>query len=586
MRVISAEGKAGQSVKAVKDKFTAFKGEHVWAGLADDIDPGLLKLVDIIVDPPVSPTDTPFSKAKATADRLKNAYDLGMKVADLATAASAREALYDGIAGNVFDRILMAVPFIPALAALVELPAATSGAVFLGMFHTHQHPPSWVPPAPPVPLLSTGQIITGCGSVWIGGLPAATTGDIGYALGCGSLSPYFKIFTGSSSVKIGGKRAARIGDLVKYCQPSPPAKPGDPPVPKNRKEAFIATVKDKYIVKASKADDSRLAKWRNKTMTGRVAAFGAASTVLGWDKSQHDLQKARDVAKAKHDEAASKSDDPAAQAAAAAADAAVETQEATIAAQNEALAAGALTAGADLLRDSLDKLMGKDPGTPPPWGQIMIPASFKVVIGGIPMPESAFLAGKGRGMLKARGERKAKRAEHQRRLQRFEVAKSTIAARKGRKATTPQQKAADARAAVALMNKNDREQEYEEKVAARLKKSGKEELTDAEHLEIKTEMQAKEVATKEAMQQRTDAHQADLANAKNLIAQKRGVTPDKVSDQEAKDAVQIRKEAEDPELRPSIDRARAMRAAREAAEKEAKETATNRANEAVTKSPV
>ncbi|WP_394838293.1 PAAR domain-containing protein [Pendulispora rubella] len=584
--IVTAEGKTGQFVKTYKDKLTAAKAENPSWGLLDDIDPGIQKALDIIIDPPASPTDTGLDKTKKTVDRLKNAYDLGMKIADFVTQPSATFASYvDGIAGNAFDRLLMLNPISQAANSYFELPAATIGAVFIGQFHTHQHPPSWVPPAPPVPLFSLGQVVTGCPTVRIHGMPAATTDDIGYAIGCGSLSPFFKIFTGSSSVKIGGKRAARVGDLVKYCQPTPPVKPGDPPVPKNGTQAFIAVVKDKFFVKSSKGEDPKLAKWRNKWTTGPTALLGAASAAYAWDKSQRDLQKARDDAKAKHE--AAKGGDPTAQTAAASADAAVEAQQAAIAAENEARVGAGETLVMDVLRSSLDKLLGKDPGAPPPWGTIAIPTQMDVAIGGFPMPETAVLVGKARGFLTKRGARWAKAA-------RFEAAKAKIvAARGGREAQTSAEKRADARAALALM-KREQEAEAFAKKREELKTTSIYEKESDQRKQAFDEIKAKrtkeQAGKQEARDKRAAARQADIDNTKLLMAQDRGTTPDKVSDEQAVEAIRVRNETNDPTLKPVYDKERAREAvakqAREAAEKEAKETASKRASEAVTKTKV
>ncbi|WP_394848839.1 PAAR domain-containing protein [Pendulispora brunnea] len=581
--IISAEGKTGQTVKVWKDKLAAAKAENPSWGIIDDIDPGFSKALDVIIDPPVSPTDTPLDKTKKTVDRLKSAYDLGMKIADIATQTGKWwEGYVDGIAGNAIDRLLMLNPVAQFVGGLFQLPAANVGAVFIGMPHTHQHPPSWVPPAAPVPLFSIGQIATGCPTVRIYGMPAATTDDIGYAIGCGSLSPFFKIFTGSSSVKIGGKRAARAGDLVKYCQPSSPPKPGDPPVPKNGKEAFISVVKDKFLVKSSKGDDPKLVKWRNKWTTGPTAALGAASAAYEYDKSKKAVQKARDEAKAKH-EAAAKGD-LGAQSEAVAADEAVESQEAAIAAQNEARVGAAETLVMDILRGSLDKLLGKDPGTPPPWGQIAVPTQLSVTIGGFPMPETAVLVGMGRGFLTKRGARWAKAA-------RFKTAKAKIvAARGGREARTPAEKRADARAALALM-KREKEAEAFAKKREELKTTSiyanESDQRKQAFDDIKAKRTKEQADKKEARDKKAAARQTDIDNTKLLIAQDKGTTPDKVSDKQAVEAIRVRNETNDPTLKPAYDRERAREAvesqAREAAEKEAKETASKRAGEAVTK---
>jgi len=108
--------------------------------------------------------------------------------------------------------------------ALPSFPAATLGALYVGIPHSHAHPPSLIPPAPPVPLPSLGPVTLGtCISVLICGLPAARAGDIGIAPTCGGFYPVFEVFTGSSKVFIGGGRAARMLDLCKACQAPGPS---------------------------------------------------------------------------------------------------------------------------------------------------------------------------------------------------------------------------------------------------------------------------------------------------------------------------------------------------------------------------
>jgi uncharacterized Zn-binding protein involved in type VI secretion len=107
-------------------------------------------------------------------------------------------------------------------AMLPSLPAATLSMPYLGVPHTHTHPPSLIPPAPPVPLPSIGTILFGCHvKTLINSIPAARAGDLGIAPTCGGLFPYFEITTGSSNVFIGGMRAARMGDFCKVCIPTP-----------------------------------------------------------------------------------------------------------------------------------------------------------------------------------------------------------------------------------------------------------------------------------------------------------------------------------------------------------------------------
>jgi RHS repeat-associated protein len=109
----------------------------------------------------------------------------------------------------------------PIAALFPSMPAITLLGMHVGVPHAHTHPPSLVPPAPPVPLPSIGMLVgSGSIAVLIGGLPAARAGDIGISVTCGSLAPPFEVFTGSSNVFIGGARAARILDITKHCNPT------------------------------------------------------------------------------------------------------------------------------------------------------------------------------------------------------------------------------------------------------------------------------------------------------------------------------------------------------------------------------
>ncbi len=106
-------------------------------------------------------------------------------------------------------------------AALPDFPAAFLGSLYIGLPHAHAHPPSLVPPAPPVPLPSIGAITLGtCVQVLINGMPAARAGDLGLAPTCGGFAPFFEVKTGSSKVFIGGMRAARAIDFCLACMPS------------------------------------------------------------------------------------------------------------------------------------------------------------------------------------------------------------------------------------------------------------------------------------------------------------------------------------------------------------------------------
>ena len=107
---------------------------------------------------------------------------------------------------------------------LPAFPAATMGSLYMGVPHAHAHPPSLIPPAPPIPLPSIGSILLGTAvNVLIGGVPAARAGDLGMAPTCVGMAPFFSIMLGSSKVFIGGMRAARTTDMCTSCTPNPSA---------------------------------------------------------------------------------------------------------------------------------------------------------------------------------------------------------------------------------------------------------------------------------------------------------------------------------------------------------------------------
>src|SRR6476646_7709298 len=106
----------------------------------------------------------------------------------------------------------------PIAKVFPSLPAATITMMYVGVPHTHSHPPSLIPPAPPVPLPSLGTVMLGTSvRVLINGMPAARCGDIGIAPTCCGLAPFFQIKTGSSNTFIGGNRAARVMDVCQVC---------------------------------------------------------------------------------------------------------------------------------------------------------------------------------------------------------------------------------------------------------------------------------------------------------------------------------------------------------------------------------
>ncbi|WP_338865635.1 PAAR domain-containing protein [Myxococcus stipitatus] len=229
----------------------------------------------------------------------------------------------------------------PLAALFPALPAATLTALHVGLPHPHAHPPSLIPPAPPIPLPSLGAVmLSGCVSVLINGLPAARAGDVGLAVTCGSFMPPLEIFTGSSKVFIGGSRAARMGDITKHCTPSA----GGGAMSKMQKVMAVA----------------------GKVMAGAGMVAGA----LG-------------VATAAMDSANSSAE----AAAAAAADDANAAAASSAAAAGQAIGAGVAAAqlAADAAAMAMGMMVGKDPGLVPDFGAIVL-GHPNVLIGGFPMP--------------------------------------------------------------------------------------------------------------------------------------------------------------------------------------------------------
>ncbi|WP_434391127.1 PAAR domain-containing protein [Melittangium boletus] len=237
-------------------------------------------------------------------------------------------------------------------AMLPALPAATLTALHVGLPHPHSHPPSLIPPAPPIPLPSIGTVLlSGCVSVLINGLPAARAGDVGVSVTCGTFTPPLEIYTGSSKVFIGGARAARMGDITKHCTPSA-------------------------------GPMSKLA----KVMMGAGMAAGALSVVTN-------LQDAAASSAAPSDSA----------------DAAVAN---AAAASGQTLAAGMAAAqfAADAAAMAMSMLVGKDPGLIPGLGAL-VTGQPNVLIGGFPMPPMSDVAS---GLLKlVKGLRRGKRGGRQ-----------------------------------------------------------------------------------------------------------------------------------------------------------------------------
>jgi uncharacterized Zn-binding protein involved in type VI secretion len=165
---------------------------------------------------------------------------LEMQAGDLKNAVAQIGKAQGALAttGAVFGALTAAEQTVSTLVSAIPFPAFPAVRVAdydVGLPHAHNHPPNLVPPAPPVPLPSTGPVIpipyvSGASTVLINGMPAGRCGDVGMGIWCGGFFPMFEIFLGSSSVWIEGMRAARLGvDITKHCIFSTP-KPEDPPM--------------------------------------------------------------------------------------------------------------------------------------------------------------------------------------------------------------------------------------------------------------------------------------------------------------------------------------------------------------------
>ncbi|HET9985770.1 MAG TPA: M91 family zinc metallopeptidase [Longimicrobiales bacterium] len=142
-----------------------------------------------------------------------------------------------GKVGGAFALLTSAEQMLSAALSVIPFPAFPALRILdmdFGLPHIHNHPPNVVPPAPPIPLPSTGPIIpipilSGATHTLINGMPAARCGDIGLAIWCGGYFPMYEVYLGSATVWIEGARAGRLlVDITKHCTFSSP-KPSDPP---------------------------------------------------------------------------------------------------------------------------------------------------------------------------------------------------------------------------------------------------------------------------------------------------------------------------------------------------------------------
>ncbi len=107
-------------------------------------------------------------------------------------------------------------------------PALRCWDMEVGFPHAHTHPPNLIPPAPPIPLPSTGPVLkipflSGADQTFINAVHASCCGDMGLGIWCGGFFPLFEVKFGSASVWIEGSRAARqLVDVTIHCFPSKP----------------------------------------------------------------------------------------------------------------------------------------------------------------------------------------------------------------------------------------------------------------------------------------------------------------------------------------------------------------------------
>ena len=174
-----------------------------------------------------SSMDAVSASMSAQLDGLGGMVDaIGKAKGPLATIG-ATFALLTGVE-QMLSTLVSIIPF-------PSLPALRVMDMDVGLPHAHNHPPNLVPPAPPVPLPSTGPIIpipimSGATRTLINSMPAARCGDMGLGIWCGGFFPMYEVFLGSSSVWIEGARAGRLAvDITKHCMFSSP-KPSDPPM--------------------------------------------------------------------------------------------------------------------------------------------------------------------------------------------------------------------------------------------------------------------------------------------------------------------------------------------------------------------
>lgn len=294
----------------------------------------LSQTVSIALAPATGLGDAGRKLARDASDAAENTSgDPISQLQDAAAVAGDTAHIIQGIAGAVTGVLSLPMELANtglALAAAIvpypSFPAVTMGGLYVGVPHAHSHPPSLIPPAPPVPLPSLGSISLGTSvQVLIGGMPAARAGSIGMAPTCGGLIPMFNVFLGSSKVFIGGQRAARMMDVCNACTPP---------------------------------------------LCSGVAAASAALKAL---ETAGQVAAAAGIVGDAFDAAAAPSADEAAA---------------------SAISAGmaALQLAADAAASAAELMLGKDPALPPGLPGMLTLGMPNVLIGGLPIPNTADIA--------------------------------------------------------------------------------------------------------------------------------------------------------------------------------------------------
>src|SRR5258708_7528593 len=159
-----------------------------------------------IVPPPVPPLISPTGNVAVDAlAGLVNSAAAPWQNLPNETAVEKVATVVNGVLGVLnmdiaVDAFNMGIGALSSLIPWPSLPAAVLGMPHIGTPHTHPHPPSLVPPAPPIPLPSIGTVaVGGCVSVMIGGVPAARAGEPGPGGARGALGPPSSVPTGPPS---------------------------------------------------------------------------------------------------------------------------------------------------------------------------------------------------------------------------------------------------------------------------------------------------------------------------------------------------------------------------------------------------